>query len=174
MHLKCDRILESERRWTTDLFPPTTSHGCGAVLKGLPHPPLNPPRPVAQWPVHPAPGRAYILRPTFYALRFTYEHPTRPPGLASYRVLAGLSAPQVLSDPHGAAIALDEGWHLVSLPEEPVDSDPAVVLASIAESYARVYAYDGCDPADPWKVYDPAHPETSDLRVIDHTKGLSR
>ena len=44
--------------------------------------------------------------------------------------------------------------------------------APIAGQVAAVYAYDNCDPADPWKVYDPADPAGSDLTAVDHTDGL--
>jgi RHS repeat-associated protein len=98
--------------------------------------------------------------------------PPRPPGMASYLAHAPAAYHVEVSDPAGASISMEPGWHLVSLPEEPVDTDPAAVLASIAGSYARVYAYDGCDLADPWKLYDPADPEGSDLTAIDHRMGL--
>lgn len=80
------------------------------------------------------------------------------------------------SDEPGLAAAasstLAPGWHLLSAPEVQADTDPAAVLASIAGSYRRVYAYDACDAADPWKRYDPNDPAASDLTAIDHTMGL--
>ncbi|MFQ5341315.1 MAG: RHS repeat-associated core domain-containing protein [Anaerolineae bacterium] len=70
-------------------------------------------------------------------------------------------------------IPLTTGWNLISLPLEPPDTDPAAVLNSIAGSYNLVYAYDGCDDADPWKLYDPAAPgPANDLTAIDHRIGL--
>ncbi|NIS81748.1 MAG: hypothetical protein GTO14_16420 [Anaerolineales bacterium] len=74
--------------------------------------------------------------------------------------------------PLAASIPLQLGWNLVSIPEEPADTDPAAVLASIVGSYDQVYAFDGCDPADPWKLYDPANPGSNDLLAIDHTIGF--
>lgn len=72
-----------------------------------------------------------------------------------------------------ASVGLVPGWNLVSLPEIPPDADPAAVLASIAGNYNLVYAYDGCDPVDPWKLYDPnADPVANDLLAIDHTMGF--
>ncbi|MFQ5593658.1 MAG: RHS repeat-associated core domain-containing protein [Anaerolineae bacterium] len=70
-------------------------------------------------------------------------------------------------------IPLTTGWNLISLPLEPPDTDPAAVLSSIAGQYNLAYAYDGCDAADPWKLYDPAAPPpANDLTAIDHRIGL--
>ena len=69
-------------------------------------------------------------------------------------------------------IPLIPGWNLLSIPEEPADVNPAAVLAPIGGSYTRAYAYDACDTADPWKVYDPNDPAASDLTVLDHTQGF--
>ncbi|MFQ5858194.1 MAG: hypothetical protein ACE5LU_21535 [Anaerolineae bacterium] len=75
--------------------------------------------------------------------------------------------------PLAADIALVAGWNLISMPEELADTDPASVLSSIAGQYNLVYAYAGCDAADPWKLYDPAAPPpASDLTVIDHRIGF--
>ena len=69
--------------------------------------------------------------------------------------------------------ALLTGWNLVSLPKIPPDSDPSAVLSGILGQTAVVFAYDGCQPANPWQVYDPAAPPaTNDLTVIDQTKGF--
>ncbi len=112
---------------------------------------------------------------------YAYDPPPRPPGLASLAPLPGQTAPLVrvhtslngaVSRATAAAVGMEPGWHLVSLPLVPVDTDPAAVLSSIAGSYARVYAYDGCDAADPWKLYDPADPAASDLTAIDRRMGL--
>lgn len=67
---------------------------------------------------------------------------------------------------------LTVGWHLLSLPEVPNSTAPADVLASIDGSYDRVYTYDGCDVADPWKFYDPTNPGASDLTTLDETMGF--
>ncbi|MCI0397129.1 MAG: DUF6531 domain-containing protein [Chloroflexi bacterium] len=70
-------------------------------------------------------------------------------------------------------ITLIPDWNLVSLPTRPPDTDPAAVLAPIAGDYNVVFAYDGCNPADPWQVYDPAAPPvTNNLAAIDHKIGL--
>lgn len=69
-------------------------------------------------------------------------------------------------------IPLIPGWNLLSIPEEPADSDPAVVLGSIGGAYSQVFAYDACDSADPWKLYDPNDPAASDLAASDHRIGF--
>ncbi|MCB8978742.1 MAG: hypothetical protein H6657_15085 [Ardenticatenaceae bacterium] len=67
---------------------------------------------------------------------------------------------------------LQPGWNLISIPEELASTDPATVLASIDGNYTQVVAYDGCDTADPWKLYDPSDLAGSDLTTIDPTMGL--
>jgi RHS repeat-associated protein len=69
-------------------------------------------------------------------------------------------------------IALLAGANLVSLPNQPPNTDPAAALASIAGQYSAAFAYNACDAADPWKIYDPADPGASDLAAIDHELGL--
>lgn len=71
-----------------------------------------------------------------------------------------------------ASIALLPGWNLISIPDIVTDTSPAAVLAPIAGRYSQVFAYDGCDTADPWKLYDPANPGASDLTRIDHRIGF--
>ena len=72
-----------------------------------------------------------------------------------------------------ANIPLVPGWNLVSLPVHPANTAPGQVLAPIAGQYDLVFAYAGCDRADPWKKYDPAAPAfTNDLTAIDETLGL--
>ena len=101
--------------------------------------------------------------------------PPTPPGFA------GKARPSETPEEPAASgaksSALDQvrllaGWNLVSLPEEPADPDPATVLAAIGGAYAKVSAHDACDPADPWKLYDPSDPAASDLTVLDHRRGF--
>ena len=95
-----------------------------------------------------------------------FSEPTRPPGIPG--VAKGLvPGPKSALD----QIPLVPGWNLLSIPEEPADPDPAVVLAPIAGAYNQVFAYDACDPVDSWKLYDPADPAASDLVTLDHTIG---
>ncbi|RME43776.1 MAG: hypothetical protein D6791_14635, partial [Chloroflexi bacterium] len=50
---------------------------------------------------------------------------------------------------------------------------PAEVLASIDGKYERVYAFFGCDAADPWKLYDPNVPSTvNDLDAVNEAIGM--
>ncbi len=84
-------------------------------------------------------------------------------------LLVQISPLPILAD---VSIPLNIGWNLISIPEEPTITDPAVVLSSIDGNYAQAVAYDQCDASDPWKLYDPADPTGSDLSAIDHTMGL--
>ena len=103
--------------------------------------------------------------------------PPSPPWLAQPTSLASSGS---LSPAPAAAetlvdlsqVALVAGANLLSLPSEPADPDPAVVLAPIAGQYSAAYAYDACDAADPWKLYDPADAAASDLAAIDHRLGV--
>ena len=43
----------------------------------------------------------------------------------------------------------------------------ADALAAVAGQYQLVYTYDGCDPAAPWRKYDPASPPfANDLAAV--------
>lgn len=67
---------------------------------------------------------------------------------------------------------LEEDWNLISIPLE-VSTAPAQVLLPVEENYVRVYAFDGCDPEDNWKLYDPDVPDfVNDLDTVDQTMGL--
>lgn len=72
------------------------------------------------------------------------------------------------------SIELARGWNQISLPlvlDEEVTV--AQALTSIEGSYDRVLAFDGCDPADPWKLHDPSVPDfVNDLDNVDNTMGL--
>lgn len=64
-------------------------------------------------------------------------------------------------------LPLASGWNLLSVPIVPADARPAGLFAS--SSIDAVWSYDPGDPAaDPsgWLVYDPAHPELSDLPSV--------
>ncbi|HJX29121.1 MAG TPA: hypothetical protein VJ885_14525 [Thermoanaerobaculia bacterium] len=96
------------------------------------------------------------------------SQPPAPPGVAigttlaaSGRVLASSSeAPGIVS-----------GWNLISLPKQPSDPSPEAAFAPLAGHFTRIFAYDACDAADPWKLYDPASAGTSDL-TVDAASGL--
>ncbi len=63
-------------------------------------------------------------------------------------------------------------WNLLSISWTPGDPAPAAVLAPIAGAYTRAYAFEACDPADPWKLWDPAAPGASDLAAITPAIGF--
>ena len=108
--------------------------------------------------VEPPGGGAPPLPPAFESSRSSADE------LLGLRAVASKSALEQIS--------LVAGWNLVSLPEEPADTAPGTVLAPIAGAYEAAYSYDGCDSADPWKVYDPNDPGSSDLSAIDARTGL--
>lgn len=98
-------------------------------------------------------------------------------------VLSGLTPIDAPDDPPPAlpiypltttqAIELSPGWNLISIAGEPASSDVSEVLESITGTYEVAYAYDGCDAADSWKIYDPnGQPFANDLNEIDRTKGI--
>jgi hypothetical protein len=102
--------------------------------------------------------------------------PPTPPGLAG-KARASESPEEAAAAAGAKSSSLEQipllaGWNLVSLPEEPADPDPAAVLAAIGGAYAEVSAHDACDPADPWKTFDPNDPAASDLTVLDHRRGF--
>jgi RHS repeat-associated protein len=94
------------------------------------------------------------------------QSPPDPPGFRT--VLSAVAGPRVLPAAAGD-IPLLPGWNLISLPVRPLDGSPAVVFETGAQ---RVFAYDACDPVDPWKVHDPSDPTGSDLTEVDETLGL--
>ena len=101
--------------------------------------------------------------------------PPAPPGFADKARALETSEEAAVSGAKSSFldyVPLIPGWNLVSLPDEPADPDPAAVLAAIGGAYTKVSAYDACDPADPWKLYDPNDPAASDLAVLDHRTGF--
>lgn len=95
------------------------------------------------------------------------QSPFRPP---TEQILA--MAPEPTADPDHGTLHLIPGWNLLSLPSEYPSSDPQAVLQAFEGFYTRVYTYDACDVADPWKVFDPNDPAASDLTVLDRTQGF--
>ncbi len=69
-------------------------------------------------------------------------------------------------------IPLLAGLNLVSIPEEPVATDPAAVFAAVAGDLSTVVAAATCNARGPWLRYDPADPAASDLTAIDHRIGM--
>ncbi|HVG07850.1 MAG TPA: RHS repeat-associated core domain-containing protein [Thermoanaerobaculia bacterium] len=96
--------------------------------------------------------------------------PPDPPGFSSSAAVAspGLRAMHA----EATDVPLVPAWNLASLPSRPVDPSPATVLGPLGASLRKAFAYDACDAADPWKVYDPADPAGSDLTQVDERAGL--
>jgi Fibronectin type III domain len=70
-------------------------------------------------------------------------------------------------------IALKAGPNLLSFPNLPGEVPLTSLLSSISGQYDSVSAYEGCDQADPWKIYDPAVPSyVNDLQSINPTMGV--
>ena len=68
---------------------------------------------------------------------------------------------------YSADINLNTGWNLISLNNQPTDTDISSVLSSISGKYVSVWAYiDGG-----WKVYDPENPGFSDLTTMEVGRG---
>ena len=70
------------------------------------------------------------------------------------------------------AVPVVPAFNLLSISWQPNDPSPGAVFLPIASAVRRVFAFDACDTADPWKVWDPASPGTSDLTAITPTKGF--
>ncbi len=99
--------------------------------------------------------------------------PPSPPGLAKAMEFGPSKAFQIRStQKDSVGFALYAGWNLISLPLEPYNTAIDSVLASISGSYDQVWAYDGCDAADPWRFYDPADATASNLTTLDHRHGF--
>ena len=115
-----------------------------------------------------------LSTPTFAVGEKPGGAPPRPPGMAGDATFAH---PKLQFQVHSqtkdtTALALSAGWNLVSLPLEPYDPAIGSVLASIAGSFDQVWVYDGCDPAEPWRFYDPVDAAASDLTSLDHRLGF--
>jgi hypothetical protein len=62
-------------------------------------------------------------------------------------------------------IQLRTGWNLFAY---PLQNEMAVVdaLRSIEGNYTMITTYDPTDPVGPWLVYEPDHPERSNMHVL--------
>jgi len=67
---------------------------------------------------------------------------------------------------------LAPGWHLLSYPYQLPSDTVTDVLSSLTGSYDLVELYDANDRDDPWKLYDVAAPESSDLERIPLGQGF--
>jgi RHS repeat-associated protein len=118
------------------------------------------------WPVLRLASAAQQPKPT----RAPALIPSTPPLPPGFKASTGRAAVKALTA--DGNVPLLSGWNLVSLPTRPVDTSPAAVFGSAGSALRRAYAYDACDPADPWKVYDPTDPAGSDLQSVDEHIGL--
>jgi len=64
-------------------------------------------------------------------------------------------------------IVLSNGWNLISLPQEPVDSNIEAILTPILDKVISVWAYQDSR----WWVYDPTNPGFSDLETMEAGRG---
>lgn len=120
----------------------------------------------------PTPPTTHSQPPTTTHQPLSTTYPPALPTANSQRLTANGQPPTTNRLHRDIQAPLPAGWNLISLNELPDNTDPTVVLASLAGNYTSAFAYDGCDPADPWKRYDPADIPGSDLTAIDHTIGL--
>jgi hypothetical protein len=87
-----------------------------------------------------------------------------------------IAAPPVLTPPPFPAqqytLSLVAGWNLLSTPVVPSDARVASVFATTSAD--AVWSYDPSNPAadsSGWLVYDPAHPELSNLASVAPGEG---
>lgn len=110
---------------------------------------------------------------------------TPTPTVSNTPVPAATATPTATPTPTVMRINLARNWNLISLPFVPSEGaaervalsgaglPPDEALASIAGSYDRLYAFNACNPADPWQLFDPDAPEfVNDLDRVDETMGL--
>lgn len=96
---------------------------------------------------------AHAARIDTVTLTVTYSEPPPLPTIGAYDV------------------SLADGWNLISTPGALTDATPAGVFASTTAD--AVWSYDPTDAAadSGWLVYDPSHPELSNLSSIDPGEG---
>ena len=65
------------------------------------------------------------------------------------------------------------GWNLIAVPLNLTDPAPRNAFASLGENLTLTYAFEGCQPADPWKIFDPVRPDfLNNLTTITVKQGL--
>ncbi|MBC7262868.1 MAG: metallophosphoesterase [Chloroflexi bacterium] len=110
----------------------------------------------------------YTLQPLPTPTATRTPTPTRTPGPSPTPTQTRTPGPVAT-----AYLPIVVGWNLLSLPIEPDSSALEDLLAPIAGAYDLVYAYEGCDQADPWKKYDTnVPPFLNDLQDIHETEGF--
>ena len=74
---------------------------------------------------------------------------------------------------YSSQVSLKAGYNLVSFPTIVGQTAITDLLSSISGEYKAVYAYEGCDAVDPWKIYDPTlPPAANDLQYVDSAMGI--
>jgi hypothetical protein len=69
-------------------------------------------------------------------------------------------------------IQLYEGWNMISLAPNPINSDVEFQLSSISGQFDAVQIYDSTDPDDPWKHYVPGKLMGNDLTDLYPDYGI--
>jgi hypothetical protein len=73
----------------------------------------------------------------------------------------------ILQSAFAYQIDLNQGWNLISLPEQPANTAIEQVAASIRDKFSSIWAYmDGS-----WKLYDPQNPNFNDLLTMEAGRG---
>ena len=105
--------------------------------------------------------------------------PPTPPDARPSPVRRGASTPRAETAPASAgsvrplvAVPVVPAFNLLSISWQPNDPAPGAVFLPIQSAVRRVFAFDACDTADPWKLWDPANPGASDLTSITPAKGF--
>jgi len=73
-------------------------------------------------------------------------------------------------EPQSYDITLRAGLNMISLPLQPTESAIEVVLAPIDDALLRVWAHEGADPSNPWRVYEPGK-TSGGLTTLDVGRG---
>jgi hypothetical protein len=123
--------------------------------------------------------------PSGLTVTFTYDGSATEPVIAgSYVVVAtvndanymGSATDTLVITAPKHSINLAVGWNLVSFNLKPLDTSPAVVLASVAGNYDLVYAWDatgGHAGSGNWMKYDPTAPSIANsLTTLDDRQGF--
>ena len=91
------------------------------------------------------------------------DPPGSPPDIGAYESPCGGGELVPLE------LELSEGWNLISLCIDPVNSDIDDILAPIAANYTSVWTYDAVFGI--WRRHIPSNPSISDLGTVEARKG---
>jgi hypothetical protein len=94
-----------------------------------------------------------------------------PDGKVCFFVVTAYDRDKLESDFSNEVDALSkstlQGFNLISLYREPIDTDTATVLSAISGKYVSVWAFIN----NTWRVYDPANPGFTDLNNMEAGRG---